>query len=112
MSATRPNWWWVRNEAKVLKFDQEKAVLLGVKQLSEDPCWPVASLPAGTRLFGKVTNLTDYGAFVEVEDGIEGLVRVRNGLDQQNVDPKVVTLKRSRSWFWTSTKIVAVFRWA
>ncbi|MFP5483923.1 MAG: S1 RNA-binding domain-containing protein, partial [Gammaproteobacteria bacterium] len=65
-------------EAKVLKFDQEKnRVSLGVKQLGEDP-WVGLSrrYPADTRLFGKVTNITDYGAFVEVEQGIEGLVHV------------------------------------
>ena len=63
-------------EAKVLKFDQEKSrVSLGVKQLGEDPWVGLARrYPQGTRLFGKVTNLTDYGAFVEVEAGIEGLV--------------------------------------
>jgi len=64
--------------AKILKFDQEKnRVSLGMKQLSEDP-WVGLSrrYPQGTRLFGKVTNLTDYGAFVEIEQGIEGLVHV------------------------------------
>ncbi len=64
--------------AKVLKFDQEKnRVSLGMKQLSEDP-WVGLSrrYPQGTRLFGKVSNLTDYGAFVEIEQGIEGLVHV------------------------------------
>ncbi|MGH8851185.1 MAG: 30S ribosomal protein S1 [Casimicrobiaceae bacterium] len=64
--------------AKVLKFDQEKnRVSLGMKQLGEDP-WVGLSrrYPPGTRLFGKVTNLTDYGAFVEIEQGIEGLVHV------------------------------------
>src|SRR5437879_3009749 len=64
--------------AKVLKFDTEKnRVSLGLKQLGEDP-WVGLSrrYPTGTRLFGKVTNLTDYGAFVEVEKGIEGLVHV------------------------------------
>jgi small subunit ribosomal protein S1 len=64
--------------AKVLKFDQEKnRVSLGVKQLGDDP-WTGLSrrYPQSTRLFGKVTNLTDYGAFVEVEQGIEGLVHV------------------------------------
>src|SRR5690606_25804710 len=65
-------------EAKVLKFDQEKSrVSLGVKQLGEDPWIGLGRrYPQGTRLFGKVTNLTDYGAFVEVEAGIEGLVHV------------------------------------
>jgi len=83
-------------EAKVLKFDQEKSrVSLGVKQLGEDP-WIGLSrrYPQGTRLFGKVTNLTDYGAFVEVEAGIEGLVHVSEmDWTNKNVDPrKVVTL--------------------
>ncbi|GAA5086091.1 MULTISPECIES: 30S ribosomal protein S1 [Paenalcaligenes] len=83
-------------EAKVLKFDQERSrVSLGVKQLGEDP-WIGLSrrYPQGTRLFGKVTNLTDYGAFVEVEDGIEGLVHVSEmDWTNKNVDPrKVVTL--------------------
>jgi len=65
-------------EAKILKFDQEKnRVSLGIKQLGDDP-WVALSrrYPVGTRLFGKVTNLTDYGAFVEIEPGIEGLVHV------------------------------------
>ncbi|MDR4124854.1 30S ribosomal protein S1 [Yanghanlia caeni] len=83
-------------EAKVLKFDQEKSrVSLGVKQLGEDPWIGLGRrYPQGTRLFGKVTNLTDYGAFVEVEDGIEGLVHVSEmDWTNKNVDPrKVVTL--------------------
>ena len=83
-------------EAKVLKFDQEKSrVSLGVKQLGEDPWVGLARrYPEGTRLFGKVTNLTDYGAFVEVEAGIEGLVHVSEmDWTNKNVDPrKVVTL--------------------
>ena len=64
--------------AKVLKFDTEKnRVSLGLKQLGEDPWVGIGRrYPQGTRLFGKVTNLTDYGAFVEVEAGIEGLVHV------------------------------------
>src|SRR5690625_2943156 len=83
-------------ETKVLKFDQERSrVSLGVKQLGEDP-WIGLSrrYPQGTRLFGKITNLTDYGAFVEVEDGIEGLVHVSEmDWTNKNVDPrKVVTL--------------------
>src|SRR5271157_4944936 len=82
--------------AKVLKFDQEKnRVSLGVKQLGEDP-WVGLSrrYPPGTRLFGKVTNLTDYGAFVEVEQGIEGLVHVSEmDWTNKNVHPsKVVQL--------------------
>lgn len=64
--------------AKILKFDQEKnRVSLGVKQLGGDPWEGIARrYPSSTRLFGKVTNITDYGAFVEVESGIEGLVHV------------------------------------
>ena len=82
--------------AKVLKFDQEKnRVSLGVKQLGEDP-WVGLSrrYPQGTRLFGKVTNLTDYGAFVEVEQGIEWLVHVSEmDWTNKNIAPsKVVQL--------------------
>ena len=65
-------------EAKILKFDQEKnRVSLGIKQLGDDP-WVALTrrYPVSTRLFGKVSNITDYGAFVEVEPGIEGLVHV------------------------------------
>ena len=65
-------------ESRVLKFDQEKnRVSLGLKQLDEDP-WVglVRRYPAKTRVFGKVSNLTDYGAFIEIESGIEGLVHV------------------------------------
>jgi small subunit ribosomal protein S1 len=83
-------------EAKVLKFDQEKnRVSLGLKQLGEDP-WVGLSrrYPPGTRLFGKVSNLTDYGAFVEIEQGIEGLVHVSEmDWTNKNVHPsKVVQL--------------------
>ena len=83
-------------QAKVLKYDQEKnRVSLGVKQLGDDP-WTGLSrrYPKGTRLFGKVTNLTDYGAFVEVEQGIEGLVHVSEmDWTNKNVAPgKVVKL--------------------
>ena len=82
--------------AKVLKFDQEKnRVSLGMKQLSEDP-WVGLSrrYPQNTRLFGKVSNLTDYGAFVEIEQGIEGLVHVSEmDWTNKNVYPsKVVQL--------------------
>ena len=83
-------------EAKVLKFDQDKnRVSLGLKQLGEDPWVGISRrYPQGTRLFGKVTNITDYGAFVEVEAGIEGLVHVSEmDWTNKNVDPrKVVTL--------------------
>jgi len=82
--------------AKVLKFDTEKnRVSLGLKQLGEDPWVGLGRrYPAGTRLFGKVTNLTDYGAFVEVESGIEGLVHVSEmDWTNKNVHPsKVVQL--------------------
>jgi small subunit ribosomal protein S1 len=80
-------------EAKVLKFDQEKnRVSLGLKQLGEDP-WVGLSrrYPQHTRLFGKVTNLTDYGAFVEIESGIEGLVHVSEmDWTNKNVHPSKV----------------------
>ncbi len=83
-------------EAKILKFDQEKnRVSLGLKQLGEDP-WVGLSrrYPQGTRLFGKVSNLTDYGAFVEIEQGIEGLVHVSEmDWTNKNVHPsRVVNL--------------------
>jgi len=82
--------------AKVLKFDTEKnRVSLGMKQLGEDPWVGLGRrYPTGTRLFGKVTNLTDYGAFVEVESGIEGLVHVSEmDWTNKNVHPsKVVQL--------------------
>ncbi len=65
-------------EARVLKFDREQCrVSLGIKQLGEDPWLDLSRrYPVGTRLFGRVTNLTDYGAFVELEEGVEGLVHL------------------------------------
>ena len=82
--------------AKVLKFDQEKnRVSLGVKQLGDDPWVGISRrYPTGTRMFGKVTNITDYGAFVEIEPGIEGLVHVSEmDWTNKNVNPgKVVSL--------------------
>jgi small subunit ribosomal protein S1 len=82
--------------AKVLKFDQEKnRVSLGMKQLGEDPWVGISRrYPANTRLFGKVTNLTDYGSFVEIEQGIEGLVHVSEmDWTNKNIHPtKVVQL--------------------
>ncbi len=83
-------------EVKVLKFDKDKnRVSLGLKQLGEDP-WQdlVRRYPRETRLFGKVSNLTDYGCFVEIEDGVEGLVHVSEmDWTNKNVNPaKVVTL--------------------
>jgi len=83
-------------EAKILKFDQEKnRVSLGIKQMGDDPWQGLARrYPQNTRLFGKVTNLTDYGSFVEIEQGIEGLVHVSEmDWTNKNVHPsKVVQL--------------------
>jgi len=82
--------------AKVLKFDADKnRVSLGLKQLGDDPWMGVGRrYPNSTRLFGKVTNIADYGAFVEIEPGIEGLVHVSEmDWTNKNVAPaKVVTL--------------------
>ena len=80
--------------AKILKFDQEKnRVSLGVKQLGDDPWVGIARrYPPNTRLSGKVTNLTDYGAFVEIESGIEGLVHVSEmDWTNKNVAPSKAT---------------------
>jgi small subunit ribosomal protein S1 len=83
-------------QAVVLKFDQDKnRVSLGLKQLGEDPWVGISRrYPQGTRLFGKATNLTDYGAFIEIEQGIEGLVHVSEmDWTNKNVHPsKVVQL--------------------
>jgi len=83
-------------EAKVLRFDRERnRVSLGLKQLGDDPWVDLARrYPEGTRLFGKVTNITDYGAFVEIEPGVEGLVHVSEmDWTNKNVHPtKVVQL--------------------
>ena len=83
-------------KAKVLKFDAEKnRVSLGLKQMGDDPWVGVSRrYPTGTRLFGKVTNIADYGAFVEIEPGIEGLVHVSEmDWTNKNVAPsKIVTL--------------------
>ncbi|MGK0673372.1 MAG: 30S ribosomal protein S1 [Halothiobacillaceae bacterium] len=83
-------------EVCVLKFDRERnRVSLGLKQLGADP-WAdlTRRYPVGTRLFGKVTNITDYGCFVEIEDGIEGLVHVSEmDWTNKNVNPaKVVSV--------------------
>jgi small subunit ribosomal protein S1 len=82
--------------AKVLKFDAEKnRVSLGLKQMGDDPWVGVSRrYPTGTRLFGKITNIADYGAFVEIEPGIEGLVHVSEmDWTNKNVAPsKVVSL--------------------
>jgi small subunit ribosomal protein S1 len=83
-------------DVKVLKFDRERnRVSLGLKQLGEDPWEDITRrYPEGTRLFGKVTNLTDYGCFVEIEEGVEGLVHVSEmDWTNKNIHPsKVVQL--------------------
>ncbi len=83
-------------EVKVLKFDRERnRVSLGLKQLGEDPWVDIARrYPVGTRLFGKVTNIADYGCFVEIEEGVEGLVHVSEmDWTNRNVSPsKVVAI--------------------
>ncbi len=83
-------------EVRVLKFDRERnRVSLGLKQTGSDP-WSdlVRRKPVGTRTFGKVSNITDYGCFVEIEDGIEGLVHVSEmDWTNKNVNPgKMVAL--------------------
>lgn len=83
-------------EVKILKFDRERnRVSLGLKQLGDDPWAALAArFPAGTRTSGKVSNITDYGCFVEIETGIEGLVHVSEmDWTNKNVNPaKVVAL--------------------
>ncbi len=83
-------------EAKVLKFDREKPrISLGLKQLAEDPWTGISSrCPKGMRLFGKVMKITDFGAFVEVEPGIEGLVHVSEmGRGSRNANPRELVQK-------------------
>jgi small subunit ribosomal protein S1 len=81
---------------KVLKFDRERnRVSLGLKQLGDDPWIALARrYPVNTRLFGKITNIADYGCFVEIEEGVEGLVHVSEmDWTNKNVNPsKVVAL--------------------
>ena len=80
-------------EAKVLRFDRERnRVSLGLKQLGDDPWVDLARrYPEGARLFGKVTNITDYGAFVEIEPGVEGLVHVSEmDWTNKNIHPSKV----------------------
>jgi small subunit ribosomal protein S1 len=80
-------------EVKVLKFDRERSrVSLGLKQLGEDPWTDLARrYPMSTRLFGRVTNLTDYGCFVEIESGVEGLVHVSEmDWTNKNVHPSKI----------------------
>jgi small subunit ribosomal protein S1 len=80
-------------EVRVLRFDRERnRVSLGLKQLGEDPWTDLARrYPVSTRLFGRVTNITDYGCFVEIEDGVEGLVHVSEmDWTNKNVNPAKV----------------------
>jgi small subunit ribosomal protein S1 len=83
-------------DVKVLKYDKEKMrVSLGLKQLGDDPWVNITRrYPEGTRLFGKVTNIADYGSFVEIEEGVEGLVHVSEmDWTNKNIHPsKVVSL--------------------
>jgi len=83
-------------DVKILRFDKEKTrVSLGIKQLGSDPWEAIARrYPPNTRLVGKVTNIADYGCFVEIEDGVEGLVHVSEmDWTNKNVNPsKVVTV--------------------
>ncbi len=80
-------------EVKILKFDRERQrVSLGIKQLGDDPWHDLARrYPPHTRLFGKVTNVADYGCFVEIEEGVEGLVHVSEmDWTNKNVNPSRV----------------------
>jgi small subunit ribosomal protein S1 len=80
-------------QVKVLKFDREKTrVSLGLKQMGEDPWEDISRrYPVGTRMSGKVTNLTDYGCFVEIEEGVEGLVHVSEmDWTNKNISPSKV----------------------
>jgi small subunit ribosomal protein S1 len=80
-------------EVRVLRFDRERnRVSLGLKQLGDDPWNDLARrYPVGTRLFGAVSNITDYGCFVEIEDGVEGLVHVSEmDWTNKNVNPAKV----------------------
>lgn len=80
-------------EVKVLKFDRDRIrVSLGLKQLGEDPWHDIARrYPVATRLFGKVTNQADYGCFVEIEEGVEGLVHVSEmDWTNKNIHPSKV----------------------
>lgn len=80
-------------DVRVLKFDRERnRVSLGMKQLGDDPWTDISRrYPESSRLFGKVTNVTDYGAFVELEEGIEGLVHVSEmDWTNRNVHPNKV----------------------
>jgi small subunit ribosomal protein S1 len=80
-------------DVRILKFDRERQrVSLGIKQLGNDPWQSIARrYPTGTRLFGKVTNIADYGCFVEIEEGVEGLVHVSEmDWTNKNVSPSKI----------------------
>jgi small subunit ribosomal protein S1 len=85
-------------DVKVLKFDKERSrVSLGLKQMGDDPWQNLARrYPENTRLFGKITNIADYGCFVEIEEGVEGLVHVSEmDWTNKNVHPsKIVSLEQ------------------
>ncbi|MCY3817308.1 MAG: 30S ribosomal protein S1 [Gammaproteobacteria bacterium] len=77
-------------EVKILRFDSERnRVSLGLKQLGDDPWVDIGRrYPPHTRLFGKVTNVADYGCFVQIEEGVEGLVHVSEmDWTSKNVNP-------------------------
>ena len=82
-------------QVKVIKFnDETQRISLGIKQLTEDPWLKVIDrFPVGSKMTGVVTNITDYGSFVELEDGIEGLVHVSEmSWTKKNVHPgKIVS---------------------
>ena len=83
-------------EVQVLRYDRDRnRVSLGLKQMGDDPWMNIARrYPAGTRVFGKITNIADYGAFVEIEDGVEGLVHTSEmDWTNKNIHPsKVVSM--------------------
>ncbi len=83
-------------EVQVLRYDRDRnRVSLGLKQMGDDPWLNIARrYPAGTRVFGKITNIADYGAFVEIEDGVEGLVHTSEmDWTNKNIHPsKVVSM--------------------
>jgi len=94
---------------KVLKFDKDKSrVSLGMKQMGSDPWEEIAQrYPEGSKLSGQVTNLTDYGCFVEIEEGVEGLVHVSEmDWTNKNIHPSMILLKL---WFLKLTKNVVVY---
>jgi small subunit ribosomal protein S1 len=99
-------------EVKILKFDRERnRVSLGMKQLGDDPWVDITRrYPEGARVLATVTNLTDYGCFAEIEEGVEGLVHVSEmDWTNKNIHPSKVVpwATRWKSWCWTSTRSAA-----